>query len=217
MAVSAGVPGTVEAAAIKKGYRVGIQAGHWKNAELPTELKALYWSTGASAGGYDEWEINLDIAQRVATILEADGISVDLLPATVPQDYAADAFVAIHADGNDDATVSGYKVAPSLWDTDGRAQELSDDIAASYARDTSLQSDSALAISDDMTQYYAFNYGKYLHSIDARTPGVLVEAGYITNTSDRRYLTQSADSVARGIADGIVMYVHSLPADGSPS
>src|SRR5437870_5598950 len=43
--------------AAKPKYRIGIQAGHWKNNELPDEFSRLRIAgTGTSAAGYNEWE-----------------------------------------------------------------------------------------------------------------------------------------------------------------
>src|SRR5881628_2216690 len=49
--------------------RIGLQAGHWRTAEVPAELKRLETLTGTSGGGVSEWELNLDIANRVAAVL----------------------------------------------------------------------------------------------------------------------------------------------------
>lgn len=65
-------------------FRVGIQAGHWKTSELPTELASLRTSTGASGSGWREVDINLDIAKRVVALLEQQGVQTDLIPSTVP-------------------------------------------------------------------------------------------------------------------------------------
>lgn len=44
--------------------RVGLQAGHWKNNELPDELENLRnYGGGAKGGGMAEWEVNLAIAR----------------------------------------------------------------------------------------------------------------------------------------------------------
>src|SRR5690242_6743701 len=80
--------------------RVGLQAGHWKNAQLPASQARLRSSIGTAAAGRTEVALNLDLANRTASLLRAQGIVVDILPATVPTGYRADAFVAIHADGN---------------------------------------------------------------------------------------------------------------------
>src|SRR3989338_2508894 len=38
--------------------KVGLQAGHWKNDELPEEFGRLRGSTGSAGGGRSEWEVN---------------------------------------------------------------------------------------------------------------------------------------------------------------
>src|SRR5688572_24838429 len=63
---------------------VAIQAGHWKVNELPAPMSHLRGSTGTSGGGRTEAQLNLDIAQRVARLLRAEGLTVEILPATVP-------------------------------------------------------------------------------------------------------------------------------------
>ena len=185
---------------------VGIQAGHYQIDQLPDELSNLQYDFGASSGGVNEVDVNLDVAQRVISLLKNAGITATLLPATVPIDYCANAFVAIHADGNDDPTVYGYKVAPSSWDTDGKAERLSDNIIQDYATATSMALNPT--ITDNMTQYYAFNYTKFQHAIDPLTPGALIEVGFITNPTDRAVMTQSAQEVAQGIANGIIDYLN---------
>jgi hypothetical protein len=80
--------------------RVGLQVGHWKAADAPDEQENLRVNTGASAGGTTEWETNLKITEETKKLLEAKGVVVDILPVTIPPDYWADVFIAIHADGN---------------------------------------------------------------------------------------------------------------------
>src|SRR5438105_9866986 len=102
--------------------RVGIQAGHWLTDQVPPELGRL--QAGAVGGGKQEWEVNLEVAQRAAALLEASGIAVDVLPATVPPRYRANAFIALHADGDPAGQARGFKVArpgfSSLPDVDDR-------------------------------------------------------------------------------------------------
>jgi hypothetical protein len=78
---------------------VAIQAGHWKSNELPDEFRRLRGSTGASGGGRTESQVTVDIAQRVARLLRSRGLTVEVLPATVPTGYTADLFISLHADG----------------------------------------------------------------------------------------------------------------------
>ncbi|MGB9632620.1 MAG: hypothetical protein ACPL8I_04790, partial [Chloroflexaceae bacterium] len=79
--------------------RVGLQVGHCRIEEHPDEQVNLRRFSGAYYRGYDEWELNIIIARQTMERLEAAGVVVDLLPATVPPGYLADGFVSIHVDG----------------------------------------------------------------------------------------------------------------------
>jgi N-acetylmuramoyl-L-alanine amidase len=196
-----------KATALAKVVRVGIQAGHWKVEDAPSEMPSLVYEGGASVSGVDEWRVNLDIANLVADILRGKGITVDVLPATIPEGYHADAFIAIHQDGNDDTSVSGFKVASSEYDTTGKADTLKADVIDLYSKVTSLVLDPDQSVSDDMTGYYAFNFTKYTHAIDSSTPGIIVECGFLTNSQDRYLLTHSTNTVAEGLAEGIEKFL----------
>ena len=77
-----------------EAYRVGVQIGHYKNNELPPQLSRLVGSTGTYSGGRSEVDLNADVALRLAALLRDQGVLVDVLAATVPTAYTADAFVA---------------------------------------------------------------------------------------------------------------------------
>jgi hypothetical protein len=185
--------------------KIGLQVGHLNSSEAPDELARLRANTGTSGGGKWEYEINNEIAQKTAKLLETRGIVVDILPATVPVDYWADAFIAIHADGNLDRTVSGYKVAPPWRDWTGKADELSSLIEKSYGFSTGLPVDPN--ISRNMRGYYAFSWWRYEHAIHEMTPGVIVETGFLTNASDQKIIIHNQDLAAQGIASGIIEYL----------
>ncbi len=193
--------------------RVGLQVGHWKTNEQPEELARLRTSTGAIAGGYTEVEINLDIAQRVAALLEQRGIFVDILPATVPVDYDADVFVALHVDGSSSSGAHGFKIA-TPWRTSRAGQHLLDTLTAEYAAATGMPWDDAITF--NMRGYYAFNYRRHDHAVRKTTPGVIVEMGFLTNAADRAILTTQQDRIAAGIAAGIIRYLNERdPLDGA--
>jgi N-acetylmuramoyl-L-alanine amidase len=185
--------------------RVGIQAGHWRAAELPSEQTHLHISAGTSAGGYSEAQVTLDIARRAAALLESIGVAVDVLPATVPPGYTADAFVALHADGFAQASARGFQVA-TAWATSPASQRLFAALNAEYDRATGLPHHGAATA--DMRGYYAFNYHRYAHAITKTTPAAIVEMGFLTNPEDRALLTRSPDLAAIGIANGIVRYLN---------
>ncbi len=188
--------------------RVGLQVGHWQAADLPAELASLRTETGASAGGYEELDLNLQIARQVAALLKARGITVDLLPATIPPGYRADAFVAIHCDYNNDPAMNGFKLA-RYGDSSNptRDDALLRAIASIYGATTGQSTDPH--ITRAMTYYYAFNSGAFAHAIVPQTPGVIIELGFLTNASDRALLVGAQPTVATGLAQGIIGYLSS--------
>ena len=181
--------------------RVGLQAGHWQNDQVPPELERL--QAGSSGGGKQEWEVNLDIARRTKALLEADGYHVDLLPATVPIRYQAHVFVAIHADGDTAGALAGYKVArPGFSSVPAVDDQLVKSLYAAYGPVTRLPRDDE-HISLRMTYYYAFNSRRYCHAVAPGVPQAIIETGFLTSASDRQVLIGNPDLPARGIADGI--------------
>jgi N-acetylmuramoyl-L-alanine amidase len=189
--------------------RVGLQAGHWLNDQVPPELGRL--QGGAVGGGKQEWEVNLDIAQRTAALLSASGIEVDVLPATVPEAYRANAFIALHSDGDPSGAGHGFKVArpgfSSLPDVD---DHLVDVLNRVYGADTELPRDDD-HISLRMRYYYAFNSRRYCHSVAPGVPQAIVEMGYLTSPIDRQFLLGDPDRLARGLSDSIQVFLGSLP------
>ena len=193
--------------------RIGIQAGHWKSSEQPDELARLRTSSGAFAAGYKEADVNLNVAQRVVRLLESRGMVVDLLPATIPPGYDADAFVAIHADGSSSGNSRGFKIA-TPWRTSRAAQHLLDTVTHEYARATGMPWDDAITF--NMRGYYAFNNRRHTHAIASTTPAVIVEMGFLTSAADRAVIIGRADNVAIGIANGIIRYLNERdPRDGA--
>jgi len=188
--------------------RVGLQVGHWKNKELPEEFERLRETGGGtSGGGKTEWEVNLAIAELTAQLLEEKGVVVDILPATVPPDYWADAFIAIHADGNDNASVSGYKVAAPRRDRTGSAEQLASFLEEEYKKTTNLTLDSN--ITRNMTGYYAFNWRRYEHSMHPMAAAAIIETGFLTNPQDRKIIANAPETSAEGIANGILAFLQS--------
>lgn len=187
-------------------YRVGLQVGHLDNQNVPEELAALKKSNGgAEGGGYVERTVAYAIAKETAAVLEDAGVVVDILPATIPPDYRADAFVSIHADGNSSPKVSGYKIAAPRLDASKKADELSAILYDTYGKATGLSQDST--ITRRMTGYYTFNWRRYTHSIHPETPAVIVETGYITSPEDREIIAKHPEVAALGIASGILQFL----------
>ncbi|MEX0895546.1 MAG: N-acetylmuramoyl-L-alanine amidase [Patescibacteria group bacterium] len=185
--------------------RVGIQVGHWKNDEVPDELENLRGNTGAQGGGKSEWEVNYSIAVEMAAMLESQGVMVDILPATVPPEYWADVFVAIHADGSLDQSVSGFKFAGPWRDVTGKSAKLVQLLEQEYLLQTQLPLDPN--VTRNMRGYYAFSWWRFEHSIHPMTVAVIAETGFLTNPSDQRFLIDSPEISARAMADGVLAFL----------
>jgi hypothetical protein len=186
--------------------RVGLQAGHWENKELPDELHKLRDSSGGtSSGSVTEWEVNLKIAEETKKILEREGVVVDILPATIPPAYYADVVVSIHADGSTNPSTSGFKVAASRRNISGKANKLVKIMEDVYQKHTRLEIDPN--ISRNMTGYYAFNWRRYEHSIHPMAPAVILETGFLTNPSEARMLINNPELPARAIAEALIKFL----------
>lgn len=186
--------------------RVGLQAGHWKNNELPDELHRLRESGGgASNGSTAEWEVNLAIAEETKKFLEKEGEVVDILPATIPPAYYADAIVSIHTDGSTSSSTSGFKVAAPRRDMSGKADELVKIIEEVYKKQTNLEIDPN--ISRNMTGYYAFSWRRYEHSTHPMAPAVILETGFLTNPAEARMLINNPELPASAIAEALITFL----------
>jgi N-acetylmuramoyl-L-alanine amidase len=185
--------------------RVGLQAGHWRTDEVPSELRGL--GAGASGGGKSEWEVNLEIARRTAEILEAAGVEVDILPTTLPVEYRAHLFLSIHADGDASGVQRGFKLGRAVWSATPEADDrLMSDLGDAYGAVTGMPID-PIGASRRMTAYYAFNSRRYCHAIVPGVPSAILEAGYLTSAVDRQLLIGDPSLAARGIATGLLRYL----------
>lgn len=190
---------------VRRPIVVGIQAGHWRAEQHPLELSSLRTSTGASAFGIDEVDVNLEVARHIKRQLRPYGIQVDILPATVPPNYQADLFLALHADGIEDAPYRrGYKSAYSQTRNNPSDSVLKRHIDRAYLSATRLPFD-ANNIQDNMRDYFAFNR-RYMHSLHPNTPGLVVEMGYLTNREDNTFLRDSKRPAA-ALTQGILSYL----------
>ncbi len=187
--------------------KVALQVGHWKASELPGELERLRERGGGTrGGGKAEWEVNLAIAEAVQEILGAKRILVDIIPATVPPSYFADVFIAIHADGNTNTNVSGFKVASPWHDLTDRSEKLVAALEEEYRNSTGLRNDAG--VTHSMRGYYAFNWWRYEHAINPMTVAAIIETGFLTNSEDQKILIKNPRKAAEGIAAGIIKFLN---------
>jgi len=190
--------------------RVGIQIGHWQTENVPPELRRLEVQTGTSWEGLTETEVSLDVALRVAALLRSHDYLVDIIPTTVPQGYLADAFVALHLDGDGTGENSGYKLAHGAR-RGPYEQQLLEDIKAEYGAATGLSYD-PLHISAAMRGYFAFSWQRYRSATSPFTPSVILEMGFLSNDGDRELAVKRPDVLAAGIANGIERFLSEVPS-----
>jgi len=186
--------------------KVGIQVGHWQNSDMPDELKNLERNTGASWNGMSESEVVLRISELVVKKLIEGGVEAELLPATVPPGYIADVFVAVHADGNANTGINGFKLAAPRRDYAGTSQALVDIMYGTYEASTGLRLDPS--VTRRMTAYYAFNWPRYEYAIHPFTPAIIVETGFLTSPVDRAIIVSEPERSAEGIANGVLEFLN---------
>jgi hypothetical protein len=135
-------------------------------------------------------------------------VAVDVLPATVPTGYRADAFVAIHADANSSARARGYKVATRWRSTTAwRDQILMEQVAGAYASGTGLPKDPS--VTRGMRGYYTFStFLGTEYRVDKLTPAMIIEMGFMSNAADRAVLFNQPSRVAAALAQGLLDYLH---------
>src|SRR5205814_2149383 len=179
--------------------RIGIQVGHWQTDNVPPELRRLEVQTGTSWNGITETQVTLDIATRLAALLRSHGYLVDIIPTTVPPGYLADAFVALHLDGDGTGENSGFKLAHASR-RGPFEQQLLEDIKAEYGDATGFRWDPE-HISRNMVAYYALSWQRYRSATSPFTPSVILEMGYLSNDGDRAFIMNNPEVTAMGIAN----------------
>ena len=183
--------------------RIALQAGHWKADEAPRELSGLR-DNGTAWRGTAEWEVNLEVARQAGALLEELGYEVDILPAVVPPSYRAHLFIAIHADGSNDSSASGFRVASPRQDATGRASGFATLLQRSYGEVTELRR--LPDVTRRMQSYYAFNFRRYEHALHPMTIGVIIETGFLTSPRDRSVIIDDPGRAARGIVEAVKAY-----------
>ncbi len=190
--------------------RVGIQVGHWQTDDVPKEYGTrIITQTGTSWAGYTEVDVSMDIAERMAKLLKAQGIEVDIIPTTVPVGYLADVFISLHLDGDGVGELSGFKLAHNAR-RGPFEDKLMQTIKDTYAVETGLSYD-AEHVSRGMLGYYAHNWSRYQHATSPFTPSVILEMGFLSNDEDRDLVVNHPDRVAIAIANGILKFLDETP------
>jgi N-acetylmuramoyl-L-alanine amidase len=192
----------------KGPVRVGLQVGHLEVSNHPEELANLRYSTGASVGGINEVDVNLSVAQLLRDMLQNEGVTVDMLPATVPPNYKADLFVSLHADSSEDVERRGYKSAVFRYERNKNDTLLKQIIDKNYFYFSGLPDDDN-NVSGSMLEYYAFNGQRFKHAVNRKTPAIIVEMGYLSNAEDLEFMEDPVNP-AYALKIGILSYLREV-------
>ncbi|MBZ9615897.1 N-acetylmuramoyl-L-alanine amidase family protein [Clostridium estertheticum] len=157
-----------------------------------------------------EYVVNMAVAVRLKVLLIKKGYTVimtktenkqmlgNIARAQVGNDSKANLVIRIHADSNDNSSVSG---ASMLVPTDTENTDPIYKVSKQYGQvvfrnliNNVGMNDRGVVERDDMT---GFNWSK--------VPVILVEMGFLSNTSEERLLITEAyqDKLAKGLAEGI--------------
>lgn len=168
---------------------------------------------GACSGGLRECDIAYDIAQELEKLLEAQGATVvysyDEKITPVPEivdrrlsamvDINPDMYIAIHLNSSTSSGATGS----SVYYYKNYSSELSKCI--SVALPQAVKSGAGYSLSNDGSHFYPFRVIRI-----ENCPSVLVECGYISNSSERNMMNSSSGkkSIAKGIYNGVVNYIN---------
>ena len=189
------------------------------------------WDVGASAGGLREFELTLDVAERVQARLLAAGRSARLtrqdssrIASFVPSEPTsaiqteqeariaaagpARAYVSIHFNGHPDSRLRGTE---TYFNSDNRGA-ASAVLAASLQRSTLAALAAAgyesidRGVKEDLTA--GKPYGHFF-SLRGPFPSALIETLFLSNAGDAAFLRQEGarDAVAEGITRGIISFL----------
>jgi N-acetylmuramoyl-L-alanine amidase len=178
-----------------KGKIVVVDAGH--GGKDPGSM-----GTGFST--VSEKKLNLSIATELARQLKAKGAKVIMTRtgdrfieledrAATAERYHADLFIAVHSNSNPDSSRRGAVVYTAR-------QPSHQSVVAAMKMDQAIRS-AGIASDTDRADYKVLT----LHS----RPAVLVECGYLSNSSDCKRLNSSAyrTTIATAIAAGASIYL----------
>lgn len=174
---------------------------------------------GASAGGYDEKDINFLILNTYVKqyfedsnvkvyFTRLDDTLIDLYErAYFPTTVQADMFISLHMNAVSDTSVNGTAVYYSLLNVSKNSGGLTGKLLAS-ALETKLVS--ALG-----TKNNGIKTANFVVIRETAVPAVLIELGFITNASDRKIITTKSTQMkaAKTIYDTVMSLYDSYPVD----
>ena len=158
--------------------RVLVQAGH----KLPLQ-PGFEGGTGAVGEAELVAKIQTALLRRLDRDERFEGIGV---PGHIPAGLDVDAALFLHADAASPAA-SGYSVSYPQFKVNQRLADLVADEIAKIPGAPGRRADNP---TDDAAQYYGYGI------VDTAGPEVLVEHGFMTNVSDRAWLSKNVNALA---------------------
>ena len=163
-----------------------------------------------------EYQVNLNVAEKLAALLEADGAEVfftrtvndvnlsNRARAELLNEHEVDLAITIHCNGADDSSIRGaFMLVPTRNRTDSFSENVraAQSVIDAYCAATGLglRKNNAISYRDDLT---VFNWCK--------RPIICIEMGHLSNETEDLLLTNDAfqDKMAFGIYMGIIRYFH---------
>lgn len=196
-----------------------------KLVDIGTNRKECDTTGTATKDGYTEAEFTRDVSQRLRTLLEKQGATVQFTHdndrafgpcvderARIGNKAGADAVISIHADGSSVGNRGFHVILPALVkagaaDTSkivGPSRELGERIAGRFVRATGS------APSNYVGDSTGLDVRKDLGGLNLSTvPKVFIECGNMRDPQDAALLKNSAwrQQAAQGMADGIAGYL----------
>ena len=172
----------------------------------PLRVAIIAGHRGSDSGavcddGLQELQINEDVASKAQVLLENTGLPVTIFGEFDERinGFSSIVLVSLHADSCTvlDPSFTGFKTSIN---NSPEADLLKTCMEQNYANITGLGIHDT-TITDDMIFYHAFR------NVSAESPALLLEMGFMYN--DRELLTTRSDTVAQGVANGILCFMQS--------
>ena len=208
------------------GKTIGLDPGHQARPNHAKEPVAPDSSEEASkctagtcgiASNVYEYQVNLDVAKKLAALLEANGATVILTRtesdvnlsnrdrAALMNEHEVDLAICLHCNGTDNTNVRGaFMLVPAQDCTNSFSENVraASAIIDSYCAATGIgvRKHSGITYRRDQT---VFNW--------CNRPIVCIEMGHMSNETEDLLLTNAAfqDKMAFGISEGILTYFNS--------
>ncbi|MBW7870386.1 MAG: N-acetylmuramoyl-L-alanine amidase [Flavobacteriia bacterium] len=194
----------------KKPSKIAIDPGHGIQGNNNPAM-----DRGTSGNGLKESDLTLTISEYVNFFLQSFGEETTMIRegelivegnsliyrTNKAKKEGADIFVSIHINAIANGNASGFTV---LYKNNGNYKKQNKALAKSISDNQKLMSvrGNGLTVRNDLM---------VLNSFSSTGPAVLVEVGFITNSSDANLMSKYPNVIARDIAVGIYLFLVNNP------